>query len=432
MRMSAHAIRPITEPLDAVVRVPGSKSLTNRALLAAALAQGRSILSNALFADDTERLLVGLEALGIALETDRAENRVEITGCGGHLPASDADIDCGESGSMLRFFTALCATAVGRYRLWGRGRLHQRPIAPLVDALRQMGTLVEFEEKEGCAPLIVHGRALVGGQIEVDGSASSQFTSALLLASPYARSDVMLTVTGTPISEPYVRMTGAVMRAFGISLATDDYRKIIVPAPQMYEATNYEIEPDASSAGYFLAAAAICGGRVRIEGLGRTSCQGDLRLTNVLQQMGCTCRVEDGFVELERRPDQLLRGKLEFDLGDMPDAAPTVAVLALFADGPVRIRNVAHLQQKESARLSVLATQLGALGAEIDVHSDGLTVEPPAEISPCTIDPSGDHRMAMAFALVGLSASGVAIADPGCVSKSFPGYFALLASLSDY
>ena len=430
--MSAHAIRPITKPLDAVVRVPGSKSLTNRALIAAALAHGRSILSNALFADDTERLLAGLETLGIALEADRAENRVEITGCGGHLPASDADIDCGESGTMLRFFTALCATAAGRYRLFGRGRLHQRPMAPLVDALRQMGARVEFEEREGCAPLIVHGQALGGGQIEVDGSTSSQFASAVLLAGPCARSDVMLTITGTPISEPYVRMTGAVMQAFGINIVTEDYRRIIVPAPQMYQATNYDIEPDASSAGYFLAAAAICGGRVRIKGLGRTSCQGDLRLTEVLEQMGCTCRVEDGFVELERRPDQALRGGLEFDLGDMPDAAPTVAVLALFADGPVRIRNVAQLQQKESARLSVLAAQLGALGAEIEVHRDGLTVQPAREIRPGTVDPCGDHRMAMAFALVGLSAPGVSIGDPGCVSKSFPGYFALLASLSDY
>jgi len=427
--MTSQAIQPINQPLDAVVRVPGSKSLTNRALIAAALAHGRSILSNALFADDTERLLAGLETLGIALETDQAENRVEITGCGGHLPASDADIDCGESGTMLRFFTALCATAAGRYRLGGRGRLHQRPIAPLVDALRQMGALVEFEEQDGYAPLIVHGQALSGGQIEVDGSTSSQFASAILLAGPCARGDVMLTMTGTPISEPYVRMTGAVMQAFGISLVTDDYRRIIVPAPQMYQATNYAVEPDASSAGYFLAAAAICGGRVRIEGLGRTSCQGDLRLTHVLQQMGCTCRVEDGFVELERRPEQSLRGKLELDLGDMPDAAPTVAVLALFADGPVRICNVAHLQQKESPRLSVLAAQLDALGAEIDVHSDGLTVQPPEEIRPRTVDPCGDHRMAMAFALVGLSAPGIAIRDPSCVSKSFPGYFALLASL---
>ncbi len=428
--MSAHAIQPITKPLDAVVRVPGSKSLTNRALIAAALARGRSILSNALFADDTQRLLAGLETLGIALETDRAENRVEITGCAGHLPASEADIDCGESGTMLRFFTALCATAAGRYRLLGQGRLHQRPIGPLVDALRRMGARVEFEEKEGCAPLIVHGQALGGGQIEVDGSTSSQFASAVLLAGPCARSDVMLAITGTPISEPYVRMTGAVMQAFGVSLVTEDYRRIVVPAPQVYEATNYAIEPDASSAGYFLAAAAICSGKVRVEGLGRTSCQGDLRLSNILQQMGCTCRVEDGFIESERRPEQSLRGTLELDLGDMPDAAPTVAVLALFADGPVRIRNVAHLQQKESARLSVLAAQLGALGAEIEVHSDGLTVQPPGEIRPGTIDPCGDHRMAMAFALVGLSVPGVAIGDPGCVSKSFPAYFDLLASLS--
>jgi 3-phosphoshikimate 1-carboxyvinyltransferase len=410
--------------------VPGSKSITNRALIAAALAHGRSILSNILFADDTERLMAGLKTLGIALGIDRAENRVEITGCGGHLPVSDAVIDCGESGTMLRFFTALCATAAGRYRLFGHGRLHQRPMAPLVDALRRMGALIEFEEKEAYAPLIVHGQALRGGQIDIDGSQSSQFASAILLAGSCARSDVMLAVTGTPISEPYVRMTAAVMKAFGISLVTEDYRRIVLPAPQAYEATNYEIEPDASSAGYFLAAAAICGGRVRIEGLGRKSCQGDVKLTSVLEQMGCICRAGDDFLELERRPDQTIRGALDLDLGDMPDVVPTVAILALFADGPIRIRNVAHVQQKESQRLSVLAAQLGALGVEIDLFEDGLAVQPLREIRPGTIDPRGDHRVAMALALIGLSEPGIAIGDPDCVSKSFPGYFGQLASLS--
>ena len=228
--MAAQSIQPISKPLQAVVQVPGSKSLSNRALIAAALAHGRSIVSNFLFADDTEHLLDGLGALGIALETDVAEKRVEITGCSGHLPASDADIDCGESGTMLRFCSALCATATGRYRLAGGGRLHDRPLAPLVAALRRLGALIEFEGREDHAPLIIHGQGLRSGEIDIDGSISSQFASALLLAAPCALGDVMLSITGAPVSKPYVRTTCAVMKSYGIDLVTEDYRRIVVPA----------------------------------------------------------------------------------------------------------------------------------------------------------------------------------------------------------
>lgn len=410
--------------------VPGSKSLSNRAILAAALARGRSILSNVLFADDTEYLLGGLQQLGISLQTDREERRVEIDGCAGHLPASQADINCGESGTMLRFFTALCATAAGTYRLAGRGRLHDRPMAPLVDALRGMGALFEFEGLEGQAPLIIHGQGLRGGQIDVDSSISSQFASAILLASPCSHSDVLLSLTGAPVSEPYVRMTCSVMRAFGVELVTEDFRRIIVPAPQAYQGRNYVIEPDASSAGYFLAAAAICGGRLRVDGLGRDSCQGDLGMVDILRQMGCTCRLEKDYVEAERAPATALHGAMEFDLGAMPDIAPTVAVLGLFADGPIGIRNVAHLEHKESRRLTVLASGLRRLGAEVVAHKDGLTVHPPPEITPAELDPQGDHRMAMAFSLAGLATEGVSIRNAACVSKSFPGYFEVLASLA--
>ncbi len=429
--MSTHAIERITEPLDAVVRLPGSKSLSNRALIAAGLSRGRSIVSDFLFADDTEYMLNGLKSLGIALQADRRENRVEITGCAGHLSELEADIDCGESGTMLRFCAALCATAIGKYHLHGSGRLHQRPMGPLVAALRRMGALVEFQEREDHAPLIIHGRGLRGGQIEIDGSVSSQFASAILLASPCARSDVMLEVTGDPVSEPYVKMTCAVMKSFGAAWVTEDYHRIIVPAPQSYESTNYTIEPDASSAGYFLAAAAICGGKVRIEGIGRDSYQGDLRLVEVLYEMGCLCRVDDQVVEVERAAGATLRGGLDLDLGDMPDAAPTVAVLGLFADGPVRIRNLAHLQHKESPRLTVLARQLGRLGGAVEVHHDGLTVHPPEKIKATELDPCGDHRMAMALSLVGLAVEGISIRNPSCVNKSFPDFFATLSALGD-
>lgn len=221
------------------------------------------------------------------------------------------------------------------------------------------------------------------------------------------------------------------MRAFGVELVTEDYRRIIVPAPQAYEGRNYAIEPDASSAAYFLAAAAICGGRLRVEGLGQDSCQGDLGIVNILKQMGCTCRLEKDYVEAERAPDVTLRGEKEFDLGDMPDIAPTVAVLGLFADGAIRIRNVAHLEHKESRRLTVLASGLRRLGAGVDAHEDGLTIHPPPAITPAELDPQGDHRMAMALSLAGLAAEGISMRDAGCVSKSFPGFFEVLASLAN-
>lgn len=427
--MSAYSIQPIREPLDAVVRLPGSKSLSNRAALVAGLSRGQSVLSNFLFAEDTERLLEGLRSLGIAVAVDAAEQRVEITGCSGHLPVGDAAIDCGESGTMLRFFAALCATATGDYRLYGSGRLHQRPMAALVAALRSMGALIEFEDQEDHAPLVVHGRGLRGGHIEVDSSLSSQFASAVLLAGPCARSDVMLEVTGAGVSLPYLRMTCGVMKSFGINLVTEDHRKIILPAPQAYESTNYAIEPDASSAGYFLAACAICGGDLRIEGLGRDSIQGDLQLLGVLEEMGCAYEFEDRAVRIHKGVDVQLAG-VDADLAAMPDAAPTLAVLGLFAAGAVRIRNVAHLQHKESQRLTVLAAQLRRLGARVDVHDDGLTVHPPDKIEAAELDPCDDHRMAMALSLVGLAAEGISIQNPSCVNKSFPDFFATLESLS--
>lgn len=428
--MSPLAVRRCFGPIDAVVDVPGSKSISNRAAIAAALAHGRSVLSNFLLAEDTERLIVGLSALGISMQTDRVENRVEVTGCAGHLPESAADLDCGESGTMLRLCTACCAAARGRYRLHGSGRLHQRPMGPLVEALRQLGAAIEFEQQEDHAPLIVHARGLRGGAIEVDGSLSSQFASAILLAAPLAASDVMLTITGQHVSEPYVRMTIEVMKAFDVQCITEDYRRIIVPAPQTYTATNYRIEPDASTAAYFLAAAAICGGRVRITGLTRASCQGDMRIADLLQHMGCRVTVGEDGIEVHRDPSgNSLRG-VHADLGHVPDLVPTIAVLALFCSGPTWIGNVAHVEHKESKRLTVLDRELSRLGGRIERHSDGLTIHPPRCIGTCTIDPEGDHRIAMACALVGLVIDGISISDPHCVAKSCPNFFELLSSLT--
>ncbi len=424
--MSVQSIRPANGPMNAVVRPPGSKSLSNRALVAAALADGDSVLDNLLLADDIEFLCAGLQALGVAVNLDRHRHRAVIRGCHGHLPECDAELNCGESGTMLRFCSALCAAAVGDYRLCGRGRLPQRPMAPLIGALQQLGARFAFEDREHHLPFVIYGRGLTGGEVVVDASQSSQFISALLLAAPCARNDVMIAASGTPVSEPYVHMTVAVMKAFGVFCLTHDFRRVIVPAPQRYQAVRLRLEPDASSAGYFLAAAAICGGQVRIEGLGRDSLQGDVALVDILNQMGCDTVIADTHIALRRDPQREPLHGLHLDMGRTPDLVPTAAVVGLFAEGPTRIGNVAHLRHKESDRLNALGAQLSRLGADVTIGPDGMTIEPPRRIAAALLDPARDHRLAMALALVGLRVDGVSIRNPECVHKSYPGFFLAL------
>ncbi len=424
----ALTIDAVERPLDAVVRPPGSKSIAARALIAAALAEGRSILDGFGFCDDTERLIEGLAHLGIPITIDRNDERVEVTGCGGRPPAIEAEIDCGESGTMLRFCTALCALGIGDFRLIGAPRLGVRPLEPLIRALRQLGAVIECLEQEGHAPLVVHGRGLMGGEADIDGSTSSQYASALLLCGPVMRRDLFLEITGEVISRPYIALTTAVMREFGVELVARDNTRFVVPAPQFYTARNYRIEPDASTASYFLAAAAICGGRVRIEGLGASALQGDIRAIELLAAMGCQTQVHDDRIELSREQNtQLL--PLVADLGDVPDLVPTFSVCALFAHGTTHLTNIAHLQHKESKRLDVLADGLRQLGATVHRGPDHLTIEPPASFRSAAIATAGDHRMAMAFALAGLGRGRVEIDDAGCVAKSCPTYFSLLGQL---
>ncbi len=424
--MARKVLKAADGPIDARITLPGSKSLTNRALLAAAMADGRSRLSGVLIADDTERMVAVLRALGVRIDLEESRNRATVYGVGGLWPESEVELHCGDAGTVARFITAAVSAGVGTFRIDGSPRMRQRPMDPLVDALRRLGANIEpLDEAHPVnrdnLPLRVHARQLKGGEVAIDAADSSQFVSALLLAAPLAVDDVLIEVTGHVVSRPYIAMTLDVMAEFGVS-AIQDENRYIVPAPQQYQGCDLKIEPDASTAAYFWAAAAVTGGRVNVEGLQPDSLQGDARFPAVLQRMGC--RVEcPGKATLVTGPAPgSLRG-IDVDLCDMPDVAPTLAVIAAFASGPTRIRGVANLRIKESDRLTALSEGLKRLGAGVELHDDGLTITPVAPMHAADIDSHNDHRIAMSFAIAGLRIPGVTIVNPACVSKTFPGFF---------
>ena len=414
-------------PVRGEATPPGSKSLTNRYLACAALADGVSVLHGASLSDDTHAMLGGLERLGVQTETLSAAHEIHIRGSHANLVADEVEINVGHAGTAMRFLTALACLGYGRRRLDGSPRMRQRPIGSLVDGLRALGAQIGYEATEGCPPLTVLAAGLTGGEVVFDTPPSSQFLSALLMVGPYARQDVLIRVEGALPSRPYVDMTCDVMRTLGAEVVEHDGR-FIVPASQRYQAGTWTVEPDASAATYLWAAAAVTGGSVRVRGLTRQSRQGDVGFVDVLAQMGC--RVNEGadFLEVSGPEHGRLRG-VAVDLNAMPDTAQTLAVAALFADGPTEIRDVANLRIKETDRLAALATELTRLGARVAVRPDGLTIHPPARLQPAAIETYDDHRMAMSFALAGLVVDGVRITSAGCVSKSFPDYFDVLDSL---
>ena len=431
--VSVHRCQSVAQPLDATVTLPGSKSMSNRALIAAALADGTSLLRNILVAEDTQLMLKALGDLGIAVTVDEADKVAEVTGCRGQLPASEARLFCGNSGTTMRFCTALAALGHGRYELDGIERMRQRPIGGLAAVLRVLGAGVEYLDREEYPPLAIHAKGLTGGQVAFRSPASSQFITGLLLVTPYAGRDVFIEITGEIPSVPYLKLTTALMDSFGVAVI-QDYRegelRFIVGAPQRYQGTTLTIEPDASNATYFLAAAAIAGGRVTIERLGTDSTQGDIGFIDILKQMGC--RVERASTQLTARGPTggaPLRG-IDVDLNHMPDTVPTLAVLALFADGPTVIRNVANLRLKETDRLAALRRELTKLGAGVDEFADGLTITPPVRLTPASIDTYNDHRMAMSFALAGLKCDGMVINNPDCTAKTFPEFFRLFKGIT--
>ena len=426
-------VRPRTF-VNASLKVPGSKSLTNRALVVAALAGGTSVLRGGLVAEDSEVMARALIKLGIPVDLDGAT--FTVRGQGGRIPAPEADLDLRLSGTSIRFLAALVALGRGCYRLDGSARMRERPIQDLLLALRGLGVKAETEFETGCPPLVVEARGLAGGVAEIAGDRSSQYLSALLMVAPYALAPVTLFVKGELQSKPFIDMTVSLMEDFGVGVAREGYEKFTIE-PSRYEARDYAVEGDAMAAGYFWAAAAIAGGRVKVENVGRDSVQGDRRLADVLGQMGCEVTWEAASCEVTSPPDGVLRGGT-FDLNDMPDQAQTLAVVALFADRAVRIENVWNMRIKETDRLKAVATELRKCGAKVEEERDALVVHPlearAATIHKDThkdihIDTYGDHRMAMAFALAGLRLPGVVIRDPGCVAKTFPTFFEVLSHL---
>ena len=412
-------------PLDARVRVPGSKSVTNRALLVAALADGTSALSGGLASDDTRVMVASLVALGCAVDADREPWRVIGSGARLHAPA--APLFTGNSGTTARFLTAAACLADGPVTIDGSARMRERPIDDLTRALEKLGAACRVEGAGGCPPVRVAGGGLRGGEATIDARRSSQYVSAVLLAAPYAARDVTLRFeAGELVSRPYVDLTLDVMRAFGARADWTTEGALHVTAGIPYRARSFAIEADASSAAYPFCAAAIAGGRVRVQGLDPGTRQPDVGILGLLEQMGCRVAKGSDWAEV-RGPQDRLRG-IDVDMNALPDAVLALAVVALFAEGRTRIRNVGNLRIKETDRLAALEAELRKLGAGARADADSLTIEP-APLRPAAIDTYGDHRMAMAFALAGLRQPGVLIRDPGCVSKTWPDYFDMLGSL---
>ena len=431
--MSDVTLKPFDKPFTATAAIPGSKSLTNRALILAALASGVSELSNILLADDTRVMLQGLEKLGFPLQVDVASHSVKITGAAGKIPASTADLFCGNSGTTIRFLAALCALGSGAYTLDGIPRMRLRPIAELVDPLRNLGSRVDYLGQPGYPPIRITADGLPGGLLKYGSAASSQFLSALLMASPYARHEVHVDLQGPQTSWPYVAMTMQLMDHFGITPEllrdpiTGDPRQIVIPR-STYTATQYTIEPDASNAAYFLATAAVhSGAKVTVPGLGSTSLQGDVGIANVLKKMGADIILAKDSVTVAGT--DTLEG-IDVDLLPMPDQAQTLAVVALFAHGPTILRGLHTLRVKETDRLAALSTELQKFGAKVTVGGDDtLTIQPPNHPQPATVDTYDDHRMAMSFAIAATKITGVTIKDTQCVNKTYPDFFTDLEKL---
>ncbi|MBL8055540.1 MAG: 3-phosphoshikimate 1-carboxyvinyltransferase [Anaerolineales bacterium] len=419
-----YPVQPIPLPLNASVRVPGSKSLTNRALLVAALAAGPTTLTNALASDDARRFSESLQRLGFAVV--ERPGALSVTGLGGRIPAERAELFVGNAGTAARFLTALLTLGHGEYVLDGDARMRERPIADLLDALRQLG--VAADSATGCPPVRVRAAGLPGGRAAVAGDISSQFLSGLLMVAPYAQGPLELAVAGELNSKPYVDMTLAVMADFGVTVERAGYARFRT-VPQRYTArAEYAIESDASAASYFFAAPAVCGGRVRVEHITRQSRQGDVAFLDVLAAMGCAVEVGPDWIAVTvdgRRP---LQG-VDVDLRDIPDTAQTLAAIAPFAATPTTIRGIASARVKETDRVAALCAELTRLGVAVAEHPDGLTIQPCAAIQPAVVRTYHDHRMAMALSLIGLRAPGVQIEDPGCVSKTFPEFFSVLETL---
>ncbi len=414
-----------TGPLSGLVRPVGSKSHTNRALVCAALADGVSHLRHASDAEDVDAMVSGLAGLGVSAEWEGST--LAVTGSGGQLPALSAEINVGPAGTAMRFLTALATLGYGEYVLDGNARMRARPIGDLVGALQQLGAGIGYAEDRGYPPLQILARGLLGGAVTLHRPSSSQFVSAVLMVAPYATDDVLMRIEGPLPSRPYVDLTIGLMRDLGVEVLASDDDRFVVASGQRYRGGTITIEPDASAATYLWGAAAVTGGRILTEGVTRGSLQGDVGFVDVLAEMGCA--IEETDEGLAVQGPERLRG-IDVDLNRMPDTVQTLAVVALFADGPTKIRNVANLRIKETDRLAALEAELGRLGAQVSTGEDWIEIVPPESLTPARIEAYDDHRMVMSFALAGLRGCEVALTNPQCVAKSYPRFFVDLGGLT--
>ena len=461
--METKIVQPLSRPIHTTIVPPGSKSITNRAFILAALARGETHLTGVLHSDDTQYMSNALKQLGVEIEQDINGSEARIVGCSGQFPAPQADLFLGNSGTSVRFLTAALVHGIGSFRLDGIERMRQRPIADLVEALRRWNVAVDYELNNGFPPIKMTPNGRIGTHTAIKGSVSSQFLSALMMAAVGSKEKSTISVLGDLVSRPYVKMTRSLMEAFGVRLTEREFNskspsdcepsdcessdcessncessfndqksgpldadrptlEIIIDGNQEYRGCKYAIEPDASAASYFFAAAAVAGGQVRVEGLSRNAIQGDIRFVDCLERMGCEVEWVPNATIVRR--SQPLHG-IDVDMHDISDTAQTLGVAALFADSPTTIRNVANMRLKETDRIAALCAELRKFGAHVQEYPDGLTVRPRPvdQYSPATIATYDDHRMAMSFAVAGLKIPGVCIENPGCTSKTFPRFF---------
>jgi 3-phosphoshikimate 1-carboxyvinyltransferase len=427
--MNTLTLKPISK-IHGEINLPGSKSLSNRALLVAALAKGTTKITNLLESDDTRHMLNALKQLGIKYTLSANKTECTVIGNAGAIDSTDLEeLFLGNAGTAMRPLCAALCLGTGSYLLTGEPRMKERPIGHLVDALREAGANISYQENEGFPPLLIEATGLVGGNVQIDGAISSQFLTALLLAAPMAKEDMTITIIGELVSKPYIDITLHIMKEFGVDVVNDNYKTFRIQGGQNYKAVEtFMVEGDASSASYFLAAAAIKGGTVKVTGIGKNSIQGDIQFVDVLEKMGAIVEWGDDFVSVSRGELHAI----DMDFNHIPDAAMTIATTALFVEGTTILRNIYNWRVKETDRLFAMATELRKVGAEVEEGDDYLKIIPPKVLKHAAIDTYDDHRMAMCFSLLALDPVSVTINEPECTAKTFPTYFEVLKSISSY
>ncbi|MFK7804063.1 MAG: 3-phosphoshikimate 1-carboxyvinyltransferase [Anaerolineae bacterium] len=424
--MESLTLNPITS-VNGEVTLPGSKSISNRILLLSALAKGTTHITNLLDSDDIRHMLNALKSLGIQYKLSDDKKVCTLVGNGGPFQAEQGlELFLGNAGTAMRPLCAALCLGNGTYTLTGEPRMAERPIKDLVDALRQCGGQIEYLANPGYPPLKITAAGLQGGCVSIKGNISSQFLTAMLMAAPLANDTLEIEVDGELVSKPYIRITLDVMSKFGVTVENDNFQRFVIPAGQRYISPgNIMVEGDASSASYFLAAGAIGGGTVRVNGVGTSSVQGDARFAEVLEAMGAKISWGETWIEASRGE----LNAVDLDLNHIPDAAMTIAAAALFAKGTTSIRNIYNWRVKETDRLAAMTTELRKLGATVEEGEDYIQVTPPAEIRSAAIDTYDDHRIAMSFSLAAFGEQPITINDPKCTSKTFPTYFELFESI---